>query len=151
MILGIFDYRLEVMDFILKYDMEIVESKIKVCIKIVYKRYIKEKNYCFNFFIIYLDFLLWKILFDEVIYFEISIILYKIKLVIIFRIFEFYKSLKFLLDLDVCFICVYKFFVVNKYYIVFFDLKKNNIKMSNGYICCIFNIYRNILKNIIKI
>ncbi len=37
------------MDFILKHDMEIAESKIKACIKIAHKRYIKEKNYRSNF------------------------------------------------------------------------------------------------------
>ncbi|HBF7207709.1 TPA: LytTR family transcriptional regulator, partial [Clostridioides difficile] len=49
-----------------------------------------------------------------------------------------------------CFIRVHKSFVVNKYHIVSLDLKKNNIKMSNGHICRISNTYRNILKNIIK-
>ncbi|HBG4214467.1 TPA: LytTR family response regulator CdtR [Clostridioides difficile] len=150
MILGIFDYRLEVMDFILKHDMEIAESKIKACIKIAHKRYIKEKNYRSNFFTIYSDFSLWKISFDEVIYFETSTIPHKIKLVTTSRIFEFYKSLKSLPDLDACFIRVHKSFVVNKYHIVSLDLKKNNIKMSNGHICRISNTYRNILKNIIK-
>ncbi|HCP7039554.1 TPA: LytTR family response regulator CdtR, partial [Clostridioides difficile] len=150
MILGIFDYRLEVMDFILKHDMEIAESKIKACIKIAHKRYVKEKNYRSNFFTIYSDSSLWKISFDEVIYFETSAIPHKIKLVTTSRIFEFYKSLRSLSDLDACFIRVHKSFVVNKYHIVSLDLKKNNIKMSNGHICRISNTYRNILKNIIK-
>ncbi|WP_343089600.1 LytTR family DNA-binding domain-containing protein, partial [Clostridioides difficile] len=53
-------------------------------------------------------------------------------------------------DLDACFVRVHKSFVVNKYHIVSIDLKKNNVKMSNGHICRISNTYRNILKNIIK-
>ncbi len=53
MILGIFDYRLEVMDFILKHDMEIAESKIKACIKIAHKRYIKEKIIALIFYYLF--------------------------------------------------------------------------------------------------
>lgn len=150
MILGIFDYKLEAMDFILKHNLEIAESKIKSCIKIAHKRYAKEKNYNFNFFTIYSDSSLWKVSFDEVIYFETTTIPHKIKLVTTTREFELYKSLKSLSDLDPCLTRIHKSFVVNKYHIISLDLKKNNVEMSNGHICRISDKYRNIIKKAIN-
>ncbi|UUV16761.1 LytR/AlgR family response regulator transcription factor [Clostridioides difficile] len=133
--ISLFNYRLEAMDFILKNSMDAAEGKIKECIKIAHKRYLKEVDYQEKFFVIYKDFELWRIPFTEIIYFETGNAPHKVKIVTIEQEIEIYKNLKDIVDLDICLFRVHKSFVVNKEHIISLNLKEKWLKMSNGDKC----------------
>ncbi|NMS91550.1 response regulator transcription factor [Clostridioides difficile] len=133
--LSIFDYKFEAMDFISKHDISIAEKKIRDCIKIAHKRYIKEMDYQEKFFTIYKDFELWRIPFSDIIYFETCTIPHKIKLVTREQEIELYRSLKSIVDLDKCLFRIHKSFIVNAEHILSLNVKEKFVKMSNGDKC----------------
>lgn len=133
--ISLFNYRFEAMDFILKNSMDATEGRIKECIKTAHKRYSKEVDYQENFFIIYKDFELWRVSFNDIIYFETCSTPHKIKIVTIDREIEIYRSLKDIENLDICLFRVHKSFVINKQHIVSLNIKEKWLKMSNGDKC----------------
>ncbi|HBG7285456.1 response regulator transcription factor [Clostridioides difficile] len=133
--MSIFYYRLEAMDFISKYDMDIAEGRIRACIKTSHERYLKEINYPENFFVIYRKFELWRIPFSDIIYFETCTAPHKIKLVTEEQEIELYRSLKSIVDLDECLFRIHKSFIVNREHIISLNVKGKFVKMSNGDKC----------------
>ncbi|ARB07110.1 response regulator [Clostridioides phage phiSemix9P1] len=149
--LSIFDYKLEVMDFISKYDTDIIEKRMKDCIQITHKRYLRKIDYQENFFNVYKDFELLRIPFSNIIYFETCTIPHKIKLVTREHEIELYRSLKSIVDLDQRLFRIHKSFIINKEHILSMNVKEKYVKMSNGDKCPISDKTLQVVKKEFKI
>ncbi|MGO1042554.1 LytR/AlgR family response regulator transcription factor [Clostridioides difficile] len=149
--ISLFKHRLEAMDFIPKHSISALEERIEACIKDAHYRYRKEINHQENFFTVYKDFELWRISFDEIIYFETVPKSHKIRIITIKQEIEIYKSLKYIETLDTCLVRIHKSFIVNRSHIISLNLKEKWLKMSNGDKCPISDKALQSIKKQLKI
>jgi two-component system response regulator AgrA len=126
-----FTYKVEAMDYIIKDKPEEINRRVRECIDVTYKRYISDHHSRKMRFKIKVGDRIRSINYDDVMFFETSIVPHKIILHMANGQLEFYGSIKDLEEQHECLYRCHKSFVVNKNNIKSIDRSKREIEMIN--------------------
>lgn len=128
-----FEYKVEALDYILKDEINILKKRISSCIIEAYSRHSSNKNEIYS---IKVGERMINLRYEDILFFETSVIKHKIKVHELNRQIEFYGSLNDLEnELDERFIRCHKSFIVNVNNIKEIDKKERIIHMKNGEVC----------------
>lgn len=131
-----FTYKVEAMDYIIKENYDSIKQKIKECITNANKRYLNKETEKAKNFTIKSDDKIINIRFNDILFFETSDTIHKVKLHAINRQIEFYAQMKDIEPLlDERFIRCHRAYIVNKENISEVDKKNRVAYMVNGEEC----------------
>lgn len=131
-----FSYKVEAMDFILKDNPQTLQNRMHQCIIDAYTKYSSPYNLEQKNFTITTADKEYCVPLDDILFFETSEHVHKLRLHTVSRIIEFSSSLKDLeTALDERFFRCHRSYIINRNHIKEIDLKKHIILMSNHETC----------------
>ncbi|MHC1685275.1 MAG: LytR/AlgR family response regulator transcription factor [Clostridiaceae bacterium] len=131
-----FTYRIEAMDYIIKDNPSEVRNRVHQCILKANKRHISENKETSKVFIIKSEDKIINVEYSNILFFETSDTIHKVKLHAINRQVEFYAKMKDIEGiLDDTFVRCHNSFIVNKKNIKEIDKSKRVVHMVNGESC----------------
>lgn len=131
-----FTYKVEAMDYIIKDNYEDIKKKITDCVLNANKRYLNKETEKTKNFTIKSDDKIINIKFNDILFFETSDTIHKVKIHAINRQVEFYAKMKDIEELlDERFVRCHRAYIVNKENIAEVDKKNKIAYMVNGEKC----------------
>lgn len=130
-----FQYRIEALDYIIKEQPEIMQTKIHECLEIADKHYRSEDKIEKDRIKLKINNRIQVFLLEDILFFETTAIPRKIKLHLFNEEIEFYGILNDIETLSDNFVRIHQSFIVNISNIKEINNKENKIIMSNGEIC----------------
>lgn len=132
-----FKYKVEAMDYIIKEEVENLNEKLHECIKEAIKRYEINKDENKIFVAKSRDKVI-RVQYEEIMFFETSQTIHKVKLHSVNRQVEFYAKMKDLeKEVGDKFVRCHNSYLINKDKIKEIDIKNRTITMSNGETCLV--------------
>jgi two-component system, LytTR family, response regulator AgrA len=134
-----FKYKVEAMDYIIKEDFADLKTRIEECLLEAHTRYIsKIKNGNSDNFVLDINDRIISIKFDDILFFETSDTVHKVRVHAVNKQLEFYAQLKDIEEkLDNRFYRCHKAFIVNRNNIQGIDKLNRIIHMTNGENCLV--------------
>lgn len=130
-------YKVEAMDYIIKEEVENLNEKLHECIKEAIKRYEINKDENKIFVAKSRDKVI-RVQYEEIMFFETSQTIHKVKLHSVNRQVEFYAKMKDLeKEVGDKFVRCHNSYLINKDKIKEIDIKNRTITMSNGETCLV--------------